>query len=485
MILSVICLKKLNKYSYTSFDSMNPLFNPVLLWRIAKSYLFDLDRVWRCDEEEIRRYQAKSLRRIVKYAYTVPLYHKKYKDAGVVPQDIKGVEDLDKLPLVTKKDLSGENIEMLLPKGSDVNRYSVLKTSGSSTQPVSLYRDPYTTFRTFIGFLRILREHGINWRKTRMVITADLSPDSVEDTYFSSVALPSLNVFFSMDHIRVFHVGVEPIKLLESIAAFKPDFIGGYPGILKMLAILKRKGNGKGVEPCCMATSGELLDGYTREYIENAFNTKLFDMYGTTECSPMAFQCKQGNYHVNSDFVHIDFINPREKEAVSGDGGNIVITRLFGGGTPLVNYTGVSDFVVSSDKKCDCGLHTPLIAEIEGRRVDSVMLPNGSIITPLSVTKVFHKAVNRFHTDKIEQFQIIQRSKKELEVLVVVDEQLRDVDPKVDKLFEGIRREYMKKIGGGVSINVQEVDEIKTVRKGSPTPPPVVMSKLGKKLVKH
>ena len=462
---------------------MNLLFNPVLLGGIAKSYLFDVDRVWRCNEEKIRRYRDKSLRQIVKYAYTVPLYHKKYKEAGVNPREIKGIKDLKKLPLMTKKDLSGKNAEILLPLGSNIKKYSMLKTSGSSDQPVTLYRDPYTTFRTFIGFLRILREHNINWRKTRMVIIVDLSPDSVEDTYFSSTALPSLNAFFSMNHIKVFHVGVEPRKLLESITAFNPGFIGGYPGILKMLAILKRKGKGKGIELRCMATSGALLDEYTREYIENAFNTKLFDMYGTTECSPMAFQCKKGNYHINSDFVHMDFIDPREKETISEDSGNIVITKLFGRGTPFVKYTGISDFVVRSDRKCDCGLHTPLIKKIEGRRVDSIILPTGEIITPLSITGILHTAIHRFHTDKIQQFQIIQHSMKELDVLIVIDEQLRKVGPTVNELFEEIRREYMKKIGNGIKINVREVDKIKTVRARSPTPPPVVISKVSNTLV--
>ena len=180
----------------------------------------------------------------------------------------------------------------------------------------------------------------------------------------------------------------------------------------------------------------------------------------------------------------MDFIDPGEKETISEDSGNIVITKLFGRGTPFVKYTGISDFIVHSDKKCDCGLHTPLIKKIEGRRVDSIILPTGEIITPLSVTRILHTAIHRLHTDKIQQFQIIQHNMKELDVLIVIDEHLRKVGPTVNELFEEIRREYMKSIGNGIKINVREVDKIKTARARSPTPPPVVISKVRNTLIR-
>ncbi|MDH7517999.1 MAG: hypothetical protein QHH19_06635 [Candidatus Thermoplasmatota archaeon] len=55
------------------------------------------------NHKQMERYRDKVLRKTVKYAYTVPLYNKKYKDAGVHPDDIKGIENIIKLPFVTKK----------------------------------------------------------------------------------------------------------------------------------------------------------------------------------------------------------------------------------------------------------------------------------------------------------------------------------------------------------------------------------------------
>ena len=459
---------------------MNPLFNPVFLGRIARSYLFDVNRVWKSTEDDIRRYQDKAIRHMVRYAYTIPLYHEKYKKAGVHPQDVRGIHDIEKLPFITKKDLRGKTAETLLPTGADPRRYSMVSTSGSSGQPVTLYSDPYTIFRTFIGFIRMIREHDVNWRKTRMAIIADLSPESAEEAYFSRTALPSLRSFFTLDNMKAFNVNDKPERLLHDIEAFNPEFIGGYPGVIKILAILKRQGKGAHLNPRTVATSGAILDEYTREYISKAFQAHVFDVYGATECSPMAFQCRHGNYHIHADFVFMEFLDPQNKMRMTGDGGNIVVSRLFGSGTPIIRYSGISDFIVQSERTCDCGMHTPVIERIEGRQVDSIVLPSGEIIPPSAFTGIPYKVMHRFQTDKIQQFQIIQQSLKEIDVLLVIDEQLRNTGPSLQDIFKEIQKEYEKKLGKGISIRVKEVDTITAVRAGSVTPPPVVISKIDK-----
>lgn len=457
---------------------MNPLLNPVFLGKIAKSYLFDINRLWKQNEEQIKKYQDKSLRNIVKYAYTVPLYHKKYKEAGVHPKDIRGTKDIDKIPYVTKKDFRGKPAEILLPSGANIKKYSMASTSGSTGQPVTLYSDPYTVFKTFIGFIRMIREHDINWRKNRMAIIADLSPDSAEEVYFRKTVLPSVNPLLPLKNIKAFHVAEKPEKLIKDLEKFDPEFIGCYPGILNILAILKRQGKGKKLNPRVLATSGAILDEYTRKYIEKTFDTGVFDAYGATECSPMAFQCKNGNYHIHTDFVFMEFMDAKKKEMFSGDGGNIIVTRLFGRGTPVVRYTGISDFLITSKRKCDCHIHSPIIERIEGRHADSIVLPNGSLIPPLSFTGIPHHVMHDLNTDKIQRFQIIQQSLNELDILLVIDDDLKDVGPKFDVIANEIKKAFAKILGKGVKINIKEVDKITTIRPGSVTPPPVAISKV-------
>lgn len=470
---------KVNKIIATLSINVSPLTNPFFFGRIAKSYLFDTNRIWRSSEEKIRKYQDKKFRQIVKYAYTVPLYHDKYKKVGVHPSDIRGIKDIKKLPMVSKKDFRGKNADVLLPPGADVNKHYMTTTSGSTGQPVTFYNDLYTIFHSLIGFIRILRAHDLSWRKNRLATIADLSPDSIENAFFSS-GIPNLRTVISLNNMKVFHLGKKPEKLIDEINNFKPDFLGGYPGILNILATLKRQGKARQLEPRVIVTTGAVVDDYNREYIEKSFNSKLFDMYGATECSPMAFQCKNGNYHINSDFVYMEFMDPKEKEEISGDGGNVIITRLYGHGTPIIRYTGISDFVTPSRKKDDCGINTTILGEIGGRKVDSIVLPNGEIIPPFTLTGIPHKVMHQLNTEKVQQFQIIQQSLNKIDILIVIDENLRNVGPKVEEIFEEMKKQFEKKIGLKVKINVKEVDNIMLIRSDSAGAFPVVISRVNR-----
>ncbi|RLF49225.1 MAG: hypothetical protein DRN10_01105, partial [Thermoplasmata archaeon] len=81
---------------------MTSLMNPVIIYHLLKGYFVDTDRVWRDDAGKIKAFKDKQFRKIVRYAYDVPVYRKKYKEAGIHPDDIKGIEDIKKLPFITK-----------------------------------------------------------------------------------------------------------------------------------------------------------------------------------------------------------------------------------------------------------------------------------------------------------------------------------------------------------------------------------------------
>ena len=94
---------------------MNPLFNPLIGLPFIKNYLLDPKRLQRLNPTALRRYQNKAFRHIVKYAYSVPLYRTKYKTAGIHPSDIRGIQDIVKLPFITKKDLTENFPDNIIP----------------------------------------------------------------------------------------------------------------------------------------------------------------------------------------------------------------------------------------------------------------------------------------------------------------------------------------------------------------------------------
>ncbi|MCD6141145.1 phenylacetate--CoA ligase family protein [Candidatus Bipolaricaulota bacterium] len=454
---------------------MNPFMNPVFLLRAAKGYLTDIDRVWKTSYEGIERYRNKQFRKIVRYAYDVPVYRKKYREAGIHPDDIKGIEDIKKLPFITKDDFRKSFPDGIVHPSFDIKKAHLVSTSGSTGQPVSIYTDTYTIIKALFGFLRELKEYDVNWRKTRMSIIADVAPHAVEETYLRGSVMPAIRKVLFLKNLQILHVGEEPEELMKKIDKFNPEFLGGYPGILRALAVLKRQGYGKNVNPKVMSSSGAVLDDYTKKYIEDAFNAKIYDVYGSTEAGPVAFECKKGNYHIHSDMVHLEFLDEDGNDVAPGEPGHVVITKLYGRGTPVIRYTGMNDILIPLDKKCDCGINTEIIGRVEGRRADAIILPDGRIIPPLSITGIPGEVMKKLDTNKIKQFQIIQESPTELNVLIVVDEELRNTGPSIEKIFEEIKNECTKKLGDEIEVNVMEVESIES--RGD-LPPSVVISKV-------
>ena len=84
---------------------MNPLLNPIFLSKALKSYITDPSRLKRFTNEKLVKYQQTQLKKILNYAYKVPVYKDKYRDAGVHPRDIKTINDIEKLPFITKDDM--------------------------------------------------------------------------------------------------------------------------------------------------------------------------------------------------------------------------------------------------------------------------------------------------------------------------------------------------------------------------------------------
>ncbi|HEC81267.1 MAG TPA: hypothetical protein ENI42_02410, partial [Thermoplasmatales archaeon] len=143
-----------------------------LLVKLIKGYFSDVDVIWR-NREKIRRLQDKRLRKVVRYAYNVPLYHNKYKELGIRPEDINGVHDIKKLPVITKDDIRNNFPDGVVAPGYNRDRAEKLSTSGSTGKPITIYVDRFSILQSIIAYVRILKAYGERWNKTRITIIAD------------------------------------------------------------------------------------------------------------------------------------------------------------------------------------------------------------------------------------------------------------------------------------------------------------------------
>jgi len=459
---------------------MNPFLNPTTGLPLLKHFLFDESRLRRMSIKQVERYRDKALKKIVKYAYTVPIYNKKYKELGIHPNDIKGIQDIKKLPYITKKELAENFPDDVVPQSYNKNRAQIVSTGGSTGKPISIYTDFYLFSESIGAPLRLFHSLNLNFRKLKMANIGTFFPNraghEVQKAVYSK--LPFFSNFRNRLNINAF----DPIKeIIDKLDDFKPDFILSYPVTFQNLAYLKNKGYGKNIKPKILESSGYILDEYTRRYVQDAFGCRMLSVYGSVEGyseAPIAFECLEGIWHINYDFFHIETINENMELIGPNKRGHIVVTKLFGRCEPIIRYTGMDDWVTLSPiYKCKCGLCTPIFKDgVEGRISSSVVLPNG-IIYPGASFDVVSLVLNEFKPRKIKRFQIVQKKIDEIEILLVIDEDLRNVGPSVDLLFKKIKERYDKKIGSDIKIDIREVEENEI--KSSPfKPAPLVISYL-------
>jgi len=455
---------------------MNSFYNPIFLSRIIKSYLFDIDRLRELSDEEIRRYQDKSFRRIVKFAYTVPLYHDKYKKAGIHPSDINGINDIEKLPTVSKHDFKNYYPDGIVSSKINKDKLIEVSTSGTTGKSLSIYVDMFDIVVGLFGYIRSLREHNISWRKDKLTIIGDFAPHTVETGYIRRGLQPLLAPSIFLRNMQWLNTNDPPEKIIEEIDKFKPDFLGGYTGMLGHLAILKEKGLGKNISPRVIASTGAPLSTPLKELIEKTFNAQVFESYGSTESGPIAFQCKDGKYHVMSDYVYLEFLEDG-KSVKSRETGKLVLTKLFGRGTPIIRYDAINDIASPLYEKCDCGLSGDLIYRVYGRDDISLYSIEGKMILPSSFGEIFSKILYELKTNKLKDVRVIQHNLKKIEIKVVIDEKLRDIGPSVDEIFSVLKKGFREKLGFDVEISTKEVKKIDKQK-------PRIISKVDKNKIK-
>lgn len=460
---------------------MNPFINPVTGIPFLKHFIFDPKRLNKKSPQQIERYRDKAFRRLLRYAITVPLYHKKYKEAGIHLSDIRSIKDIAKLPFVTKKDIVDNFPDGIIPPNYNKDKAFVVSTSGSTGKPVSVYLD-FSVYSEGIGAnIRFLQTHNLHWRKSRFANVGNFSSGKADDVAKRAFYSHAGFAFTSETYITL--NAFQPLKnVMKKLDDFRPDSILTYPVTYQNLAYLKNKGYGKYVNPKVLVVSGYILDDYTRSYVEEAFGCGMYNGYGAAETSSeaaIAFECLHKTWHINHDFYHVETINENMELVEPEKNGHIVVTRLFGKATPLIRYTGLDDWVTLSENfECSCGLCTPIFKDgVEGRKDSSVILPDGRVF-PSASFAILSVVLNRLKTRKVIQFQIIQKKLDEIDILLIIDEDLRDKDPKVDVLFSKIKEIYQEKVGPDVTINVKEVKKIKS----SPNKPaPLVISNLTQK----
>lgn len=443
---------------------MNPYSNPIFLFKVLKSYLFDIDRLKNFNEKELKIFQDQQFKRMFKFAYSVPMYHDKYKKAGIHPNDLNGIDDITKLPFISKDDIQKYYPDGILSPNTKKNNLIKITTSGTTGKSLSIYEDNFGVVLWFFSLIRLIKEHGVSWRKHKMTIIPDLASHTIENNFINVGLLSKLNPDLFFKNMQWLDTNDKPIDLIKKIDKFNPDFMGGYVGMLCHLALLKEKGYGKNINPRWIATIGGVITTPLRKLLEETFEADVFDNYGATESGIIAFQGKCKHYHVNSDLIYPEFLWDG-KPVKSKEQARLVITKLYGKGTPIIRYISVNDIVSPLNEKCDCGMPGQLIHRIYGRDDLSLFLTKGRVLLPATIAEIHGRLLYELKTNKVQHTRIIQHDMNNIEIKLILDKKMKEKKPSANEIFSVLRNGYQEKIGSDIKIDIKEV---KTVSKQGP-----------------
>ncbi len=333
--------------------------------------------------DEMRALQLGRLKEIVKYAYErVPFYKKKYDEAGVRPSDIKTLDDIRRLPFVTKADLR-ENYPygLLAVPVSELAR--IHASSGTSGKP------------TVVAYTK---EDMEDWTEcvARLVVAAGgRSDDIVQICFGYGLFTGALGLHQGWERIGAAVIPASTgnserqLMLMKDLGA---TAIVATPSYALHLAEVMEK---SGMKPedfrlrVGMFGSEASSEEMHRELAEKLHlfptdNYGLSELIGPGVSGECEYKC---GMHINEDYFYPEIVDPETLEQTDGsDYGELVLTSLTKKSMPMIRYR-TKDVTKIDYSPCKCGRTTARMAKLKGR-TDDMLIIKGVNVFPSQIEGV-------------------------------------------------------------------------------------------------
>lgn len=349
--------------------------------------------------KKLMEFQNKRLREIIRYAYdNVPFYHEKFRQAGLRPDDVKNVDDLSKLPIIRREEVK-RNLYRMVSREYNIKRLKMLRTSGSTGEPLCFYISEQEDELRKAKHLRANIACGQKPRDKWVIITSPIHVNQVGRLQqFLGVYTPII--------VSIFNDVSKQISIIERL---KPDVLDGYASSILLLAREVEERGTTTIKPRIIISGADLIDQPSREYVEKVFEAPFYDQYGAAEFERLAWQCEEKNqYHIDADSVVMQFVDESGEEVALGEIGEIVCTSLVNKAMPFIRYALGDLGIPSCEISCPCGRSLPLMKLIEGRKDSFIILPNDQILSP-RMFSLYMRKLSFFNL--IDRYRIIQKRK--------------------------------------------------------------------------
>ncbi len=414
-----------------------PLGDLVSKQRVMQWYRFYSQAQW-WDRDKLRNFQNRNLRETIQTSYReVPFYKSLYDKYKIDINTIRTVDDLPRLPFVTKEMLRNA-YPHLCTRHTEWPHHEFC-TSGSSGRPFALRVDNISM--SHARALMLLRANFSGWQIGDPMLQTGM-------TLERGIVKKVKDKILKTEYVSAFDLSNTVLDIyIELIDKKSIHYIMGYPGSIYYLARRAREigynNNMKGI-----VTWGDNLYLHFRDTIETQFHCRVTDTYGCGEGIQVAAQCERGHYHIFMPHVVVEIIDDNGTSVPDGELGNIILTRLDPGAMPLIRYR-VGDIGRKlPNDKCSCGRGLEMLSSIDGRDTDVIETPNGNRLIVHFFTGIFE------YYQSIDTFKVIQKERDGIIIQIV---------PKADFNKEDIikiKEEIWSKGDKSLKIQIEILDEI-------------------------
>ena len=415
-----------------------------MIWNEAKECM---------SRDELQSLQSARLVKLVDRVYhNVEFYRKKMQQLGIEPGDIKGIEDITKLPFTTKADLR--------------DNYPFGLFAVPQSQIVRVHASSGTTGKaTVVGYTR--KDISI-WAEcvARAFSQAGLGRDDViQIAYGYGLFTGGLGAHYGAENLGATVVPMSTgntKKLVTMMKDFGATAIACTPSYLLHIAETLEAGDDiKDIKLKAAICGAEPWTEQMRKQIEEKLHINAFDIYGLSEIMGPGVACDciyHKGLHVNEDHFFPEILNTETLAPCAEDEtGELAFTTLTKEGIPLLRYR-TRDLTSISYAKCECGRTTARLSRFKGRS-DDMLIIRGVNVFPSQV----EAALLEMGETSPHYMMIVDRINNldTLEVQVEVDEAFFfDRLSELDSLTKKIAHVLQQAIGLAVKVKLVEPNTI-------------------------
>lgn len=341
--------------------------------------------------QQLRELQEKRFVQTVARAWQIPFFRRHWGAAGLEPGDIRGLDDLHKIPPYTIHDIR-DSIARHPPFGD----FMGLAPADGKRMPLVFHTSGGTTGTPRPMFYAPQERQVMAILGGRRFAMAGVRPG---DLFLVTYAAGLWNGAIAIREHLWNYTGAVPIvtgsgsvtptrRQVELAQLWGVNVIGGMPAFLRHLAQVARDEMNIDPRSLGIRVLCSHLGPDDRSGLEELWGARCFDAYGTSESGNLAAECQhQSGMHINEDAFVLEIMDPDSGQPMpDGEKGTTYITTLYKYGAPQIRFN-VNDISAIAPGSCSCGSSMRRLQKIFGRNDNMVKL-RGTNVFPEAIGSV-------------------------------------------------------------------------------------------------